>query len=192
MNFVAFGLTAMILGSTFALGFILGSPTHEKSPNKSNEFIGESITSEDPATFANITLPLGHWFCAVESLQPAALSAERDTKPRTAQMTSDLKEPLRCLITHNICGTDTHQVGNPCGCQNCKSAAEITRLETALAEATRMKAVAEIDCKLLKDCLTRYEAPVTDEELDVFWVADTVTKMRAALESFLGKRKGEV
>jgi hypothetical protein len=26
---------------------------------------------------------------------------------------------MRCLVTGNECGTDTWQVGSPCGCRNC-------------------------------------------------------------------------
>lgn len=37
---------------------------------------------------------------------------------------------LRCEVSGNPCGTDTHQIGYPCQCNQCKAAQAIRELET--------------------------------------------------------------
>lgn len=48
---------------------------------------------------------------------------------------SDIKQPLRCLITGNPVGTDTWKIGYSCQCQICQTASEIERLRSELEQA---------------------------------------------------------
>lgn len=43
-------------------------------------------------------------------------------------------EELRCMFTRNLCGTDTHMLGHPCECVNCRVSAQMDTLLARIAE----------------------------------------------------------
>ena len=54
----------------------------------------------------------------------AEIMTETDVPHWIKYFNHELPEHLvmRCLVSKNPCGTDTHMVGQPCQCENCKNA----------------------------------------------------------------------
>ncbi len=58
---------------------------------------------------------------ALDQLKSACEALARALKERAQQSAKPaFSLVLRCMVTHNLCGTDTWRVGSPCKCANCQ------------------------------------------------------------------------